>query len=323
MSLEAPMQAIFDFATIRSLAPMPSLIAAIEEAFRIECVAPSRSIYAFPETSGRLLVSMPAFHPDGSAAVKLATVFRDNVTIGLPTVQAAIVVFSATGAPTVILDGVVVTQLRTGAASAVASKYLSREDASHLLVVGTGALAPAMALAHSSVRPIKHIAVWGRNPQRAARTRESIRALCPNIEVGAAESLEEALPRADIVTCATRAESPIIAGKLLKNGSFVDLVGSFSPSAREADDDVVLRARIFVDTREGTLAEAGDLIDPINRGVIAAADIEGSLAELVRGEVRGRSHADEITLFKSVGSAIEDLAAARMIVQRVPIQTGL
>ena len=311
------MISIFDGALIRSLTPMPQLIAAIEAAFSNGSVAPVRSISTALGAPGRLLVSMPAFHPDGAAAVKLATVFPDNVTAGLPTVQAAIVVFSPSGAPTAILDGTLVTQLRTGAASALASKYLSRSDAAHLLIIGTGALAPAMALAHSSVRQLKRISVWGRNPTRAASTAATIAALCPESAVAAADALADILPLADIVSCVTSSHTPLVMGRLLKKGTFVDLVGSFSPNARESDDEVVSRARLFVDTREGALAEAGDLIDPIRRGIISPEDIVGSLSDLVRGTVAGRRNPVEITLFKSVGSAIEDLAAARLIVDNL------
>jgi ornithine cyclodeaminase len=261
---------------------------------------------------------MPAFAPDGSAAVKLVTYLPGNAGRGLPTVQAVIVAFSEGGTPVAVLDGTTVTRLRTAAASALASKYLSRADSSRLTLVGTGALAPWMAAAHAVVRPIERIDVWGRRAERVAATVEAVRELVKSrVEVRAAPSLDESVRAADIVTCATSSPTPLVEGRWLKPGSHVDLVGSFTPSTREADDEAVRRARIFVDTFEGALAEAGDLLDPIARGVIGRERIEGELADLVRGRVAGRQTVEEITLFKSVGTALEDLAAAWLLLESV------
>ena len=302
---------------IRALAPMPRLIERLRDAFRAQNSLPLRQFAPMPGGSGeRLFLSMPAFDTEGGAVVKLATVFPDNPERGLPTIQAAIVVFSNTGTPVALLDGAVVTQLRTGAASALASTYLSRTDSSHLVLIGTGALAPYMAAAHCAARPITRISVWGRRPERITATAATIRSLIDSdIEVLIPSSLEEAVKAADIVSCATRSATPVLAGKWLRAGTLVDLVGSFAPNKREADDDVILGARIFVDTFEGALTEAGDLVDPLRRGIIAREHIEGELADLVSGRVKGRTSADEIIVFKSVGTAIEDLAAAQMIVE--------
>jgi ornithine cyclodeaminase len=242
---------------IRALAPMPRLIESLERVFCKGCVAPARQVTEIPGVPGRLFLSMPAFDPGGGASVKVVTVFPDNAARGLPTIQAAIVVFSESGAPVALLDGTTVTHLRTGAASALAARYLSRADSSQLLVIGTGALAPAMAEAHCAVRPIARVSVWGRRRERAAATAGAIRERIDcGIEVVVTDSLEEAVGRADIVSCATSSANPLIAGRWLKPGAFVDLVGSFSPSRREADDEVVRRSRIFVDTFEGALSEA-------------------------------------------------------------------
>jgi alanine dehydrogenase len=172
-----------------------------------------------------------------------------------------------------------------------------------------------MALAHCAGRPITRISVWGRRTEGATATATAIRSLVdPDIEVLAAGSIEEAIATADIVSCATNSSTPVLAGKWLNPGAFVDLVGSFSPSRREADDEVVRRSRIFVDTFERALSEAGDLLDPLSRGIIARDRIEGELADLVCGRATGRVRGDEIILFKSVGTAIEDLAAAQLII---------
>jgi alanine dehydrogenase len=301
---------------IRSLAPMPELIACLREAFRVGCVAPMRQVSQVPGgTLDRLCVSMPAFSLDGRGVVKLATIFPDNRAIGLPTIHATIIVFSSVGEPIAILDGTTVTQLRTAAASALASTYLSRSDSAHLVVIGTGALAPMLAAAHCAVRPITRIGVCGRSPERILETVATIRSLVRReVCVSASQSTEEAVATADIVTCATSATLPVLAGKWLRAGTFVDLVGSFSPLKREADDEVMKRSLIFVDTLQGALTEAGDIVDPMARGIIDRDHIKGELADLVNMRANGRTTVDEIIMFKSVGTALEDLAAAQMIV---------
>jgi alanine dehydrogenase len=301
---------------VRALAPLPRLIECLRKAFGSNYAVPLRQVAKVPGGGGdRLFFSMPAFDPAGGGAVKLVTSYPDNQTMGLPTVQAVIVVFSNDGAALALLDGTVVTQLRTGAASALASTYLSRADSAHLVVIGTGALAPTMAAAHSVVRPITRISICGRAHERAILTAAAIRSmLSSDIEVCVGSSIEAAVRTADIVCCATSSATPVLRGTWLRPGTFVDLVGGFTPSRREADDDVVLRARIFVDTFAGALAEAGDILEPLARGVIARERIEAELADLVCGRARGRVSGEEITLFKSVGTAIEDLAAARLVV---------
>jgi alanine dehydrogenase len=301
---------------IHALTPIRQLIECLRQAFRAESFIPARQVVKAPGgAGGRNFILMPAFDLAGGGVVKLLSVFPDNQAKGLPTIQGVIVVFSEAGVPTALLDGTIITRLRTGAASALASTYLSRDDSSHLLIIGTGALAPSMAAAHCAVRPIKQVSVWGRRTERATSTVEAIRSLVEHhVEVSIPGSLEEAVAAADIVCCATSSSTPVLAGRWLKAGAFVDLVGSFSPEKREADDDVILHSRIFVDTYEGALAEAGDLLDPLKRGIITRENIVGELAELVRGRVQGRERQDEIIVFKSVGTALEDLAAAQMIV---------
>jgi ornithine cyclodeaminase len=298
------------------MVPMPKLIECIGAAFRESFVAPERQVVKIPGGSGgQLFASMPAFDSRGCGAVKLVTFCPDNRQKGRPTIQAALVVFSDEGSPVALLEGTIVTRLRTGAASALASTFLSRPESAHLLVLGTGALAPYMALAHSTVRPIRNISVWGRNGDRAAKTAAEMRGLIQsNIEVHVVSSVRDALMSADIACCATSSPDPILLGQWLRPGTFVDLVGSFSASHREIDDEGVLRSRIFVDTLEGALVEGGDLVQPLARGLIDRTRIEGQLADLVSGRTIGRRRPEDIVLFKSVGSPIEDLAAARLII---------
>jgi ornithine cyclodeaminase len=301
---------------VRARAPLPRLVDALRDAFAAECAAPPRQVIKLSGGNGeRLALLMPAFDERGGA-VKLATVFPDNRAKNLPTIHAAIVAFSAAGVPIALLDGTVVTHLRTGAASALASRYLSRPDSEHLVIIGTGALAPTMAAAHCAARSIKRISVCGRRPERMVATADAIRSfVAGDIEVRVASSTPEAVATADIVSCSTSSSSPVLAGDWLRPGTFIDLVGSFSPTKRETDDAAVLRSRLFVDTFEGAFSEAGDILDPLARGVIARERVEGELADLVRGRIRGRTHSDEITLFKSVGTAVEDLAAVRLILE--------
>jgi len=296
---------------------MRQAIDCIAAAFREDPIVPPRHVHSLGGAPHeRLLLSMPAFGRDGAFAIKLVTVFPDNAAAGLPSIQGVVVLFSATGAPVAVLDGATVTRLRTAAASALASKYLSRTDSKALLVMGTGALAPYLAQAHCLVREIRSILVWGRHPDRIAATVESIRGLVePDIVVQPTSAALESAASADIISCSTASEHPILEGKWLRAGTFVDLVGSFSPQRREADDDVMARSRIFVDTLEGALAEAGDVLQPLARGVIQRASIEADLASLARGQHPGRADSREIIVFKSVGSALEDLAMAQWIVE--------
>jgi alanine dehydrogenase len=308
-----------DPVTVRRLAPLSQLVSALETALRSDYVIPPRQIVELPNRDdGGLFVSMPGFDSTGSGAVKLATVCPGNPRSGLPAVQAVVVVFSDVGTPVAAIDGVSLTYLRTGAVSALAAQYLSRESSTHLVIIGTGGLAPTLAAAHCAVRPITQVTVCGRRAERAEATARAIRAMVDRrIDITSGIDVEVAVRYADIVSCATSSATPVFRGKSLKAGAHVDLVGSFSVGKREADDDAVKGARIFVDNLQGALAEAGDIVDPLRRGVIGREHIQGELADLVRGRVSGRTNDSQITLFKSVGSAMQDLAAAKLVMSKV------
>jgi ornithine cyclodeaminase len=264
--------------------------------------------------SGSLLL-MPAWSSD-ALGVKLVTVMPGAARRGAATVQASYLLLDRdTGVPRALIDGEALTLRRTAAASALAAQSLARPDATRLLVVGSGRLAPWMARAHVALRPdLTHVDVWGRNADAAEEVVEVLRD--EGIDAEVALDLRHAVEAADVVSCATTAREPLLQGAWLKPGVHLDLVGGFRRDMREADDAAVARARVYVDTFDGALAEAGDLTQPIERGVIARAHVLGELAQLLRGEVEGRRRADEITLFKSVGTALEDLAAARLAVSR-------
>ena len=195
----------------------------------------------------------------------------------------------------------------------LAARYLARNDARQVLIVGTGRLAQFMAHAHCASRNIERLFIWG----RSASSAQSIAAVLKQegLPAEAVDDLQRAVHRSHIVSCATTATSPVVHGKWLAPGTHLDLVGAFKLGMREVDDDAVARSSVYVDTFAGVLAEAADIIEPILRSVIAPTDLRGELADLVTGRAPGRSKADEITLFKSVGTAIEDLAAAQMLIR--------
>jgi ornithine cyclodeaminase len=296
----------------RRLERLP-LIEALQRAFPSQYEAPDRGHHAVggarnPEDT---LLIMPAWRVGGCFGVKLVTVFPRNAAGGGSAVHAAYALFDgATGVPLAVLDGTELTRRRTAAASALAARYLARADASRLLVVGTGGLAPHLIESHAAVRPIASVQIWGRRPEAAEAVARGFAGR--PYEVSAVSDLEAAVGWADLISCATLARTPLIRGAWLRPGQHLDLIGSFTAAMREADDDALARAAIFVDTRAGAIAESGELLHGFASGVIGMADIRGELAELVRGIVAGRRRAEEITLFKSVGCAIEDLAAAEL-----------
>lgn len=307
-----------DAAAVRAATPWPDLVAALRDAFRQGCVLPPRHHHAFAvpgERDGTLLL-MPAWRTGGTLGVKVVNIVPGNDARGLPAVSAVYLLFSArTGQPLALLDGAELTARRTAAASALAAGFLARADAARLLVVGTGRLAPELAAAHVSVRPVREVAVWGRSGGKAEELAARLgREL--GLEVRATADLEAAVRAADIVSTATTSLEPLVRGAWLKEGAHLDLVGGFTPAMREADDEAVRRARVWVDTLEGALAEAGDIVQPLRSGVLAREAVIGDLFGLCRGEVVGRENPAEITMFKSVGTALEDLAAATLVAGR-------
>jgi ornithine cyclodeaminase/alanine dehydrogenase-like protein (mu-crystallin family) len=303
-------------AEIDAMLDFPPLIAALHEAFRAEIETPLRHHHAISREDGEAaLLLMPAWTQEKRGSflgTKTVTVFPGNLAKGLGSVAGTYLLMSGdTGEPLVTIDGHRLTLWRTAAASALAAKFLAREDASHLLLIGAGALAPYLARAHAAVRPIRKVSIWNRSAKRADEVAASLAGEAFAVEIAADRA--EAAREADIVTCITLSQTPVLEGAWLKDGAHADLVGAFRPNAREADDDAIRRARVYVDTRRGALQEAGDLVIPIANGIFREADVRGDLFELCRGEARGRGSATEITLFKSVGTAIEDLAAAMLL----------
>lgn len=293
------------------------LVERLRQAFRSDIAVPLRQHYAIPtygEADATLLV-MPAWQVGRHIGIKIVTVFPDNAAKSLPSIMGAYLLSDGkTGAPLALIDGPSLTVRRTACASALAANYLARQDAERLLMVGTGAMAPHLILAHASVRPLSNVLIWGRNYDKARRL--AARLDRGRLRVAATDDLEGAARGAHVISCATMSSEPLILGEWLQPGTHLDLVGAFKPTMRECDDTAVLRARLFVDTREGALTEGGDLAQPLAAGLITADDIAGDLFDLTRGDRAGRRYYDQITLFKSVGTAIEDLAAAQLTVQQ-------
>ncbi len=287
------------------------LVAALRAAFIEGAEVPLRHTHALGGDDSLLL--MPAWNA-AALGVKLVTVMPSAAARGHNTVAATYVLLDrATGEPRALLDGEALTLRRTAAASALAAQSMARADAETLLVIGSGRLAPYMAQAHWALRPqLKRVLVWGRSDPRVQSVAQRLRDA--GLPVAVAPDLEAAIRSAQIVCCATTASTPPVRGAWLTPGTHLDLVGGFRRAMREADDAAVARARIVVDTYRGALAEAGDIVVPLETGVIAREAIVGELADLVSGRVQGRTAPAQITLFKSVGTALEDLAAAQLVV---------
>ncbi|MBS0445508.1 MAG: ornithine cyclodeaminase family protein [Proteobacteria bacterium] len=291
---------------VHAALPWDALARALEAAFVAGTAeVPLRHAHALSADDTLLL--MPAWNAR-IVITKLVTV----MPAAAASVQATLLAMDrASGTPLALIDGEALTLRRTAATSALAAQRLARSDARTLLVVGSGRLAGWLARAHAALQPsLERVVVWGRRPSAAQALADDLRR--DGLPAAAAHDLEDAVRTAHIVSCATTAKEPPVHGTWLSPGTHLDLVGSFRRDMREADDVAVQRARIVVDTCSGALAEAGELVQAIERGIIAPGDIHADLAQLLRGERPGRTSDDQITLFKSVGTAIEDLAAAEL-----------
>ena len=310
----AAMLKVYSADAVHRALPWRPLVEALSGAFAMGAEVPVRHAHALDAQDTLLL--MPAWNPS-VLGTKIVTVMPRHAGTRVGTVQAIYVLLDrSTGEPLALLDGEALTLRRTAASSALAARHLARADAASLLIVGTGRLALWLACAHVAVRPgLRTVRVWGRRFEAAVACAEMLRA-CPELshaQVHVAQDLRAALAESDIVSCATTASEPVVSGAWLRPGMHLDLVGGFKPSMREVDDDAVRQAHVVVDTYAGALQEAGELVGALQRGVITRAHIRAELAELVRGERPGRGSADQLTLFKSVGTALEDLAAAQLV----------
>ncbi|MBI2217403.1 MAG: ornithine cyclodeaminase family protein [Candidatus Rokubacteria bacterium] len=280
---------------------------------------PSRGVT--PVTDDAVLFVMPAVvrpghEADGAVGVKLVSVYPGNRARGHPTIQAAYVLMEVeTGAPLALLEGTYVTALRTGATSALAARYLARPDAGRIACFGAGVQAAFQLRCLAAVLPITRVDLVARDPERADRFAR-LTAHDLGVPVTLRADARAAVRDADVITCATTSVSPVVFGSDVRAGAHVDAVGAFRPDAREVDTALVRRARVVVDTYAGAGEEAGDILIPLREGAIDHAHVAAELAELVTGAKPGRRSPDEVTLFKSVGFALEDLATARLAYHR-------
>jgi alanine dehydrogenase len=297
---------------LASKAPYRDIVEALREGFRSPVTTPVRHHHETNHATTLLL--MPAWSARWTG-LKTVTVKTDNAAKNLPTVQANyLLIDNETGTPVVAMDGTELTRRRTAAASALAADYLARVDASTLVIVGSGALAPHFLHAHASVRPIRKVIVCARSPEKTGGLAKILESL--GYEGHVTSDIESAVREADIVSCVTSSTVPLVKGAWLKPGTHVDLAGAFKPTMRETDAEVVARASVFVDTYDGALAEAGDLLQARDEGKFDFKNVKADLAELCSGKSRGRQSGKEITLFKSCGTALEDLATAVMVHER-------
>lgn len=305
---------LFDVADIDAALSYPGLIDILDDAFRSEVIAPKRGQYAIerPGETDAILLTMPAWSGPGVAnpyiGTKIVSVFFGNGKRNLPGVMGAYLLMDgATGKPLAVMDGNRLTTWRTAAASALASRYMSNPESSRMLMVGAGALAPFIVKAHRSVRPLTDIAIWARRPEAAEAI--VVELTKDGIEARATADLEGEARTADIISCATNATEPLIHGHWLKREAHLDLIGGFTMQMREADADALHRARVIVDSSKA-IDEGGDVAVAIAEGSYSADKVAGTLADLCHGRVAGPVEGGGITVFKSVGVSLEDLAAA-------------
>lgn len=306
---------IFDAAATRAALPFERLVPALRERFAQGCEVPPRHVHEVGAPDGGSFTSliMPAWVPGRCYGIKTINIAPGNSARGLPGLHASYLLFDAvTGVPLALIDGTELTNRRTAAASALAASWLAREDARHLLVVGAGQVARLLPQAYAAVRSLARVSIWARALPRADALARELRA--QGVPAQAVADLPAACAAADIVSCATLATAPVVQGAWLRAGSHLDLIGSFTPAMREADDACFAGAALYVDTGEA-LVKSGELLGPLQRGVIRAEDVRGTLATLSRGQAQGRRSAGERTVFKSVGTALEDLAAAMLVAQ--------
>ena len=309
----------FDRDTTRLALPFDRLIPALRDLFVAGCEVPLRHTHSLPDpgnpdgTANTVLI-MPAWQPGRFMGIKTVNIFPGNSARGLPGLFSTYTLYDAqTGQPLAQIDGNEITSRRTAAASALAASYMAAPEARTLLVVGCGRVGSLIPDAYRAVLPIDHVLLWDRTPAHAEALALHLRA--EGIHATATPDLQAAVSQADVVCCATLATAPLVQGAWLRPHSHLDLIGSFTPLMREADDACFAGVRLVVDTPEA-LQKSGELLGPMSRGVFTADSVAGTLADLCRGTLPGRLNPTGRTVFKSVGTALEDLAAAMLVWSR-------
>lgn len=303
---------ILGAAETRSRLRFDTLIPALERAFQQDVVVPPRHVHAIAGPPAGTVLIMPAWTPAGYLGVKIINIFAANTQRNLPGLHATYTLYSAiTGVPLAFLDGDIITGFRTAAAAALGAKLLARRDARKLLIVGAGRIAGHLAPAMRTVRPIDQVSVW--NVRHEAAERLAARLVEQGFDAVATTELEAAVRQADIVSCATLSHEPLIRGAWLAPGTHLDLIGSFTPAMRETDAACFAADKcVYVDTEEA-LKKSGDLLYAMQEQALTEDGIRGTLASLCHGRAAGRTDDAQITVFKAVGSALEDLVAAQLV----------
>lgn len=300
---------VFDAQAVAAALPFHVLVPALREAFIQGAEVPLRHTHPIGTAGTSLL--MPAWREGGCYAVKVVNLFPGNAAQGFSALHGVVLLFDArTGVPLAQLEGGELTARRTAAASALAADFLLPPGPVKLLVVGTGRVAQLLPAAYAAVRPLAGVQVWGRRPEQAARLCE--RWAQEGLAATVCTDLHQGVQSAGAISCATLAATPLVHGEWLCPGQHLDLIGGFTPAMRECDGPALARASVYIDTPEA-LAKAGELLLAIDEGHFAAERLQGTLGQLCRGERPGRGAGEEITLFKSVGNALEDLAAAEAV----------
>lgn len=304
---------------VSSLLPYDELINALKIGFKQGGVVPLRHSHTVTTSNGieNSMLLMPCWQIGGMMGLKTVMVCPDNHLKNLESIQASYLLSDATtGELKAILDGDELTVRRTACASALASSYLSNPDATSMLMMGAGKLAPYLIRAHCTVRNFENIYIWARREEQAEILAANLnKELSANV-IAISDSAEQA-NMCDVISCATMASEPILKGQWLNKNKHqhIDLVGGYTYGMREADNAVVASADIYVDTFDGALAEAGDILRPINEGIISKSDIKGDLYDMVKDGFQNTGSKNK-TLFKSVGTALEDLIAAKLVYQK-------
>ena len=307
---------VYDRENVASSLQYGILIEALRKAFSSKITAPERVQHTIKNKNGSdaTLLLMPAWKIGEHIGIKIVSVFPENTTNNMNAVHANYFLMNANdGKPVAVMDGTELTLRRTACASALAADYLVNKNVDTLLMIGTGNLAPHMIKAHCVVRNYSRILIWGRNEEKAERL-----ALSLNIkdkEILVKNDMKEALNVADVISCATLTQKPLIMGDWIKPGQHLDLVGAFTPDMAEVDSKAIAMSKVVVDTYEGALSESGELINALKEGHIKKEHILSDLRELVLEEKNIRKDSNDITLFKSVGTALEDLAAAELVIE--------
>lgn len=300
---------------------MKGLIESMRETYQQQSTIPQRRVMPLEEGGYDAFALLPAWSED-LITVKAFTYFPQNSMQGKDSLASKILAFRRQdGEPLALMDGKVMTFWRTAAASALAADYLAREDATRLLICGTGNLAPYMAYAYAAVRPLHKVMIWGRNQDKARQTVDAILSSSEyqslpierQFDVEIIEDVDSVMHEVDIITCVTGSAMPLFNGANIEPGTHIDLIGNHDEDKRECDSISVERSSVFVDSRINVLAEAGDLLIPIKQGLFSADEIQAELPELCSNQHSGRSSNQEITLYKSVGSALADLAAVKFV----------